>query len=330
MAAAFDGATILVTGGGGFVGRHLLAALAESGQEHCHATTLELRHRLARESAVQWHGLDITDRETTIDLLGVIKPDVIFHLAAQAHVPTSFTNPELTWQVNLHGTLNLLEAATRANPRATFINVGSSDMYGASFHNGEAVTEITPFLPLNPYAASKAAADLAAFQYSANSSLKIIRARPFNHTGPGQSEDFVLPAFAAQIARIEAGLQEAVIAVGDLSGERDFLHIADVVSAYMGLAERAKDIPSGTAFNISSGQARTIAELLEAMLDACSTPIRVQRDPSRLRPVDIRRVCGASDAIQAATGWAPQRSSAGIIADLLEHWRDRIQTRGSQ
>lgn len=326
--AALEGATILVTGGNGFVGQHLLTALAGYSPEKCHATTLDAILADPTQStgsigAVEWHQLDITDRQATFDLVATLKPDVIFHLAAQSHIPTSFANPELTWQVNLHGTLNLLEAAVKANPAATFINTGSSDMYGASFQAGEPVHENSPLLPLNPYAASKAAADLAAWQYAANSSLQIIRARPFNHAGPGQAVGFVLPDFAAQIARIEADLQEAVIAVGDLSAERDFLHVEDVVNAYIQLA-RSNTITSGSVFNIASGQATTIANVLDLMLQSSSATIRVTQDPERLRPADIHRVCGDSSAIRSATGWAPHYSLHQLVADLLDHWRTRV------
>jgi len=241
-------------------------------------------------------------------------------------VLTSFENSGLTWQVNLHGTLNLLDAAATAVPQAVFINIASSDMYGRSFQSGALVDESTPLLPLNPYAASKAAADLAAFQYSATTGLKIIRARPFNHSGAGQGEGFVLPAFAAQVARIEAGLQAPVIAVGDLSAERDFLHVDDAITAYISLASHAANIASGTAFNIASGHSVTIAEMLNLLLAASASGIEVRQDPARLRPVDIPRVCGDSSALRAATGWQPQKTIADLVADLLDDWRARVRS----
>ncbi len=317
------GKTVLVTGGSGFVGRHLLAALADAGCRALHGTALEPECP-APGTTVHWHPLDITDRTATLELLSRLAPDVVFHLAAQSHVPTSFAHPATTWSVNLQGTLNLLEATAAANPRAVFVNAGSADIYGASFRDGHSATESTPLLPLNPYAASKAAADLAAFQFAATSSLRVIRARPFNHSGPGQGEQFVLPAFAAQVARIEAGLQAPVLRVGDLGAERDFLHIADVVDAYVRLASGADAIPAGSAFNIASGRALSIASLLELMLAASDRDIRVERDPDRLRPVDIGRVCGDSTALRAATGWRPMIPPEQLVTDLLRAWRARV------
>ena len=321
---SLQGATVLVTGGGGFVGGHMLERLRRMADVQCHATTLTPQQLQGSQAFCRWHQLDITDPRATRELVARIEPDIIFHLAAQSHVPISFEQPELTWTVNLQGTLNLLDAAVSAVPGAVFINVASSDIYGRSFQGGAPVNETSALLPLNPYAASKAAADLAAFQYSATTSLKIIRARPFNHSGSGQGEGFVLPAFAAQIARIEAGLQESVIAVGDLSAERDFLHIDDVISAYMTIACRAADIDSGTAFNIASGQTVTIAHMLDLLLAASTATIEVRQDPARLRPVDIPRVCGDSSALRQTLGWQPQKTSADLVAELLTDWRARV------
>lgn len=320
--ADFAGKTVLVTGGNGFVGGHLLATLVAAGCGACHATALT---PLPATGGINWHVLDITERAATLDLVKDIAPDLVFHLAAQSHVPTGFSQPELTWAVNLNGTLNLLEATARANPAAIFINIGSADCYGGSFRAGQALDESAPFQPLNPYAASKAAADLAACQYAATTPLKVIRARPFNHSGPGQGESFVLPAFAAQIARIEAGLQAPQIAVGDLSGERDFLHISDVVDAYLTLAREARHIASGSAFNIASGEAVTIASLLDQLLAQSPVPIPVVQDPARLRPVDIPRIAGDNSALRLATGWRPRLTRSQLLTDLLEHWRQQAR-----
>jgi GDP-4-dehydro-6-deoxy-D-mannose reductase len=327
--ANLEGKTLLITGGNGFVGTHLLAALAELAPAHLHATYLgrePLQEHSAgsRQSDIRWHPLDITDRQQTAALVAGIHPDIVFHLAAQSHIPTSFADPELTWQVNLHGTLHLLSALNDNCPDATVIHVGSSDMYGASFHNAEPITESAAFMPLNPYAASKAAADLAAFQHGANTNLKILRARPFNHSGPGQGEGFVLASFAAQIARIERGRSPPVLKVGDLTAERDFLHVSDVVDAYIAMALNAQTIESGTAFNIASGRPVTIQSLLQQFLNASDCRIVTETDPSRLRPADILRVCGDSRPLTMATGWRPRRSHATLIGDLLTHWRLRV------
>jgi GDP-4-dehydro-6-deoxy-D-mannose reductase len=197
-------------------------------------------------------------------------------------------------------------------------------MYGASFISHGEVTETTELMPLNPYAASKAASDLAAFQYAAVSSLKVIRARPFNHSGAGQSEAFVLPAFAAQIARIEAGQCPPVIKVGDLSAERDFLHIDDVLNAYILLAENAHLIKSGSAFNIASGRSWRIEALLTQLISLSNGGIDIQTDPQRMRPSDIVRVCGSNAALKSAVGWQPHVSIEQLLLELLEFWRQQV------
>ncbi|KJS09224.1 MAG: hypothetical protein VR73_03055 [Gammaproteobacteria bacterium BRH_c0] len=327
--ADLEGKTLLVTGANGFVGRHLLTALGERNTAHLHATrlgTVTDVNPQQGEQIIHWHALDITDRQQTASLIAAIRPHVVFHLAAQSHIPTSFADPALTWQVNLHGTLNLLTALQATCPAATIIHVGSSDMYGAGFHDVAPVTEQTPLMPLNPYAASKAAADLAAFQFSATSSLKVIRARPFNHSGPGQDRGFVLPSFAAQIAEIERGLLQPTLKVGDLSAERDFLHVADVVDAYITMAVHADRIESGAAFNIASGTPTSIQSLLDRFLQASNCNISTQTDPARLRPTDILRVCGDSRLLQATTGWQPKRSLATLVNDLLNYWRAQVAT----
>ncbi|MAT49911.1 MAG: hypothetical protein CMK32_01835 [Porticoccaceae bacterium] len=327
--ANLKGKTVLITGANGFVGGYLVPALCALDIGECHATYLAGQYPSAADrSEVTWHRLDITDRSETARIIESIRPDLVFHLAAQSHVPTAFSQPALTWAVNLQGTINLLDATVYAKPDATFINVGTADAYGASLREGRPVDEKTPFMPLNPYAASKASADLVAFQYAATTKLKVIRARPFNHSGPGQEEGFVLPAFAAQIARIEAGLQAPSISVGNLEGERDFLHVHDVVDAYLALAEKAPRIPSGTAFNIASGKSVTMAYLLDSLLAESPSTIRVEQDPSRLRPADIRRVSGNNSAIRSATGWAPKHSVQELLRDLLAYWRTAIGGKG--
>lgn len=319
------GKTLLVTGGSGFVGHHLLEALAQIPAVKVHTADRSARQRPISNSGLHTaHTLDITDRNAVDRLVSEVKPQVIFHLAAQAHVPTSFADPDGTWAVNLHGTLHLLRAVTQHCPGTTFINVASADPYGASFRAGKAVTEQTPFLPLNPYAASKAAADLAAYQEAATSGLRVIRARPFNHSGPGQGEGFVLPGFAAQIARAEAGLQEPVIHVGDLSAERDFLHINDVVAAYVLLAENAAHLAPGSAFNIASGHSWQIGDLLHQLIDRSFTRITVKPDPSRLRPSDIQRVCGSHGALTRAVEWRPKYSTEALLDDVLTYWRSEV------
>lgn len=327
--------SLLVTGGGGFVGGHLLAALARRWPgATLHATTHRappswaLARALPGESGlaerVRWHRLDIARGAQVGALLRTLNPDAVIHLAAQSHVPTSFQHPELSWRVNLQGTLNLLEGIKQHSPETLLLNVGSSDMYGGAFRSGRPVDEHTAFQPLNPYAASKAAADLAVGQYAASEGLRVVRARPFNHTGPGQRDDFALPAFASQIARIEAGLQPPVLETGNLDAQRDFLDVDDVVSAYLALLELPAAQQRGEAYNIASGRAVAIRELLQALLERARCPITHRLDPARQRPSDIEAVRAETAALRHATGWQPRIPTDTMLERLLNDCRQRL------
>lgn len=320
-------ASLLVTGAGGFVGGHLLAALRRRWPNAIiHATTRQREGSVQGLSAlgVSWYSLDIRDRDQVNTLLGHLRPEVIIHLAAQSNVPASFREPALTWDVNLRGTLNLLEGVKQACPQALVLNIGSSDMYGSALRSGTPVTEQTALLPLNPYAASKAAADLAAYQYAAGEGLRVVRARPFNHTGPGQRDAFVLAAFAHQIARIEAGLQPPVVKTGNLDAQRDFLDVDDVVNAYLALIEMPAAAQRGQAYNIASEQAVAVGEMLDMLLAYARCPIDHRLDPARQRPADIQTVCADTTAIRQATGWRPTISLDAMLMRLLDSCRRRI------
>lgn len=282
-------ARILVTGAGGFVGTHLL-------------------HEIARRfpaALVQCDRFDVTDAEAVSAAVMAFRPDACVHLAAIASVEKARRDPARTFAVNLGGTLNLAKALLDHAPECRLVYVGSSESYGGSFRAGIALDETAPLEPLNLYAASKAAADLALGALAAESGLRVVRFRPFNHTGPGQSEAYVIPAFAAQIARIEAGEQEPVIRVGNLEPERDFLHVADVVRAYALALETFDDLPNGTVFNLASGNPRRIGDILAEMIAQASVPIRVETDPDRLRPVEIMRAAGNADKAKELLGLFP-------------------------
>lgn len=320
---------MLVTGASGFVGQHLLSALQQTWPTaQLHATTSQVasaqRRGLASPcGAVQWHALDVRDAASVTRLMKSTQPDAVIHLAAQSHVPTSFQRARYTWDVNLIGTLNVIESIKQACPKALLLNVGSSDMYGAAFRSGQKVTEATAFQPLNPYAASKASADLAVGQCAASDQLRAIRTRPFNHTGPGQTDAFVLASFATQIALIESGQQPPVLQTGDLTAERDFLDVHDVCQAYIALLQLPANQQNGQAYNIASGRAVAIGELLKQLLSMSSVVIEHRLDPSRQRPSDIPTVQASTDAIQAATSWQPSIGQEAMLHRLLEECRQR-------
>lgn len=316
-------ASLLVTGANGFVGPHLLAALRAAwpratihawGRGECPAD---------QANGEQWQNPDITDAKAVDDAISRCHPDAIVHLAAQSHVPTSWQDPATTWRTNLEGTRHLLDAVVRHAPGAVVLNVGSSDCYGAAFLPGEPVDEATAPLPLNPYAASKAAADLLAYQYAAGG-LSVIRARPFNHTGPGQSEKFVLPGFAAQVARIEAGLQPPVVETGNLDAQRDFLDVEDVIGAYLALLGLPGELQRGQAYNIASGSAVAVGDLLASLLARAHCPIDHRLDPTRQRPADIQAIRADTTALHQATGWQPIFSRGAMLDRLLDDCRRRV------
>jgi len=310
---------ILVTGGHGFVGQALVPGLLKAFPQAEVCTS----SRSHRQSLTGTRNIvcDLTDRAAVTRLVGELKPVCIVNLAAISHIPTAINSPELTWQTNLQGTLHLLDALVADAIECTFLQVGSSDCYGRAFAGGDSLSEQTRFEPLNPYAASKAAADLAAYSYSVHSTLKVIRARPFNHTGAGQSNRFVVSAFAEQVARIEAGLQPPVMQVGNLQAQRCFLHLDDVVDAYIALIHRRDDIESGEAFNIVSAEAVSISHVLEQLVALSSCDIAIEVDPEKVRPVDIPLAHGSSQKIADLANWQAQRDLPYILTDVLQYWR---------
>jgi len=316
----FAGQPVLVTGASGFVGSHLLPALAAAfPAAELHGTCRD--GSLPSQAQVVGHALDLSDTAATLALVQQLRPAAIVNLAAFASVSGSFAQPERCWQINLHGTLNLLTAAAALEQPPVFLQIGSGDMYGASFKRHAEVDEQVPLHPLNPYTASKAAADLAAAQFAATSRVRVIRARPFNHSGAGQGKGYVLTDFASQIAAIERGEQPPVLRVGDLSAQRDFLAVQDVVAAYVALLGHSEGIPSGTALNIASGRPLRVQELLDALIDQAACPIQVEQDPARLRPSDIARAVGDAGELRRLTGWQPRIEPSALVAQVLADWR---------
>jgi GDP-4-dehydro-6-deoxy-D-mannose reductase len=291
----------LVTGGAGFAGRHLLEllpdALAPSHRE------LELLDAGAVRAAV---------REAA--------PAAVFHLAARASVGRSWKSPVETLTENVAMTANLLEAVRLETPGAAFVLVGSGEVYGppASLP----VEEDAPLRPQNPYAVSKAACDLLAGQYADAFGLRVVRMRPFNHAGPGQSDDYVVGTFTRQVAEAEAaGRDEAVIRTGNPESARDFTDVRDVVRAYVAAAS----LDAG-AFNVASGRAVTVRDLVELVRAAARLPVRDEVDPARMRPRDVPEVRGSAERLHEATGWRPEIPLERTVADAIDHWRSRVSS----
>lgn len=296
--------SLLVTGAGGFVGRHLLPLL---------------RARFPG-AALHAPALDVTQAEAVADTVRRLRPDACVHLAAIAAIPEARREPDRAWRVNLHGTLHLARAILAQAPECLLLFISSADLYGASFRAGAALDETALPAPMNTYAATKAAADLA-LGALAGEGLRAIRLRPFNHTGPGQSDAFVVAAFARQVARIAAGRQAPVLRVGALDPRRDFLDVRDVCAAYVNCLERADSLEPGTILNIASGRPRRIGDILEGLLRAAGVAAAIETDPARLRPAEIPIACGDAGRARALLGWEPHVPWEQTLRDVLDDWR---------
>jgi GDP-4-dehydro-6-deoxy-D-mannose reductase len=315
---------ILVTGASGFVGRHLRPTLQACFPA---AQLVAARHGALPEG---WDGtvdFPLEDAAALRDALADLRPEGLVHLAALSSVGQSFADPLPVWEVNLGGTLRLAEAVRTVVPDCRCVFASTAEVYGLSFQAGLPLDEDAPMRPANPYAASKAAADLAVGE-AALRGLRALRLRPFNHSGPGQAPAFVLPAFARQVARIEAGLQPPVMEVGALDRWRDMLDVRDVCRAYALALARFDELPNGMALNFATGHPQRIADLLEALLARATRPITVRRSPTLLRPTDVPSASGNPRAARDRLGWAPEHSIEETIEAVLADWRGRVRHEG--
>jgi GDP-4-dehydro-6-deoxy-D-mannose reductase len=298
---------IFITGASGFVGQHLAALCAQHGREVFGPSREEL---------------ELVDANAVRQAIAQVKPDHVFHLAADASVAQSWGEPASVIENNVSSTLNLLEALRTEAPEASLLVACSGEEYGRPVDLP--MTEEHPLRPQNPYASSKAMSDLLAGFYADGQGLRVVRTRAFNHAGPGQSDTYVVSSFARQIAEAEASQQadgRVVVATGNAEARRDFSDVRDVVRAYWMLAvERGE----AGVFNVCRGQAIAVSDILTGLAE--HSPLEVERrtDPSRLRDNEVMEIRGSHDKLTEATGWQPEIDFSDTLRDTLDWWRERV------
>lgn len=317
---------VLITGITGFVGSHMAEFALAQGATVFGACRWRSNpeNLLGIRSRVQLVESDLRDQSSTTEMLATAQPDVIFHLAGQSQVMTSWHAPAETLHTNIIGQAHLLEAVRhRGAPFPTVLVVGSSEEYGLVKESDLPVTERHELSPLSPYAVSKVAQDMLAYQYFRSYGIPCLRVRAFNHDGPRRGEVFVTSAFARQIAEIELGRRAPVIRVGNLKARRDYTDVRDMVRGYWLLAQKGRP---GEVYNLCSGESHAIQEILDFFLaQATVKNIRVEEDPARLRPSDLPNLFGSAAKAHAETGWQPQITFEQMLLDVLNYWRERVR-----
>jgi GDP-4-dehydro-6-deoxy-D-mannose reductase len=310
----------LVTGISGFVGSHMAEFLLDRGVEVI--GTIRQRSRMNHiqsiKDRVRLVECELRDPFSVETLIGETKPDLIFHLAAQSFVPTSWNSPVDTIHNNVAGEVNIFEAVRRHVVDCRIQIACSSEEYGHVEPHETPIKETNPLRPLSPYAVSKVAQEYLGYQYVKSYGLKVVLTRTFNHTGPRRGENFVTSNFAKQIAEIEKGIRPPVLYVGNLQAKRDFTDVRDVVRAYWLALEKGI---SGETYNIASGACCTIREMLDLLLSFSNVQIDVKQDPARLRPSDVEILLGDYSKFHEATGWKPEIPFETTMRDLLDYWR---------
>jgi len=323
---------VLITGITGFAGSHLtdylLADFPEIeifGIKRWRSKTENIEHF---KDKIKFYECDIKDAHNVYEVIELIRPDKIFHLAAQSYVPASWDSPVETLMINIAGQTNILEAVQKIKAKEKdydpiILIAGSSEEYGLVFPDELPIKENNILRPLSPYGVSKVCQDLLGFQYWHSYKIKVIRSRAFNHSGPRRGEVFVDSNFAQQIAKIEKGLLPPVIKVGNLEAKRDFTDVRDIVRAYWLATEKCQP---GEAYNICSGKDFTIQEVLDKLLSlAKNKDIKVEPDPARMRPSDVPVLSGDSSRFRELTGWEPKIDYLNqTLEEMLNYWRERI------
>ncbi len=309
----------LVIGAAGFVGPYLIRQIISSRDWEVFATKMPGEE--VPVEGITVYDLDLLKDGEASELLKKVRPDYIFHLAAQSSVALSWKKPDLTVDVNIKGSLHVLDAVRELDYSPRVLLIGSGEEYGHVSEEDIPITEDTLLRPGNLYAATKACQNMIGKIYQEAYDLDIMSVRAFNHIGPNQTPAFVVADFCKQVAEVEKGLKEPVMHVGNLSARRDFTDVRDVVRAYVDIMEKGK---AGETYNVGSGRAEAIKDILDKILSLSDVDIKVETDPSRLRPVDVPVIEADINKLQACTGWEPAIPLEQTLTDTLEYWRDRV------
>jgi GDP-4-dehydro-6-deoxy-D-mannose reductase len=314
----------LITGATGFAGSHLAEYLLAHTDLEVWGTDISSNERnIAHiKDDLDFVVGDMSEPDTTSRILSEVRPDYIFHLAAQAFVPLSWSDPWDTLANNIRAELNILQTLVDTGARPRVMVAGSADEYGMISPDELPITETTPLRPYNPYAVSKIAQDMLGYQYFASHDLPVVRVRPFNHIGPRQSPAFVSSDFAKQIAEIEQGYREPQLAVGNLDARRDFTDVRDMVRAYFLALERGEP---GEVYNLGAEHASSIQQVLDLLLRMSDAEIEVVQDTSRLRPTDVPVVVSDCSKFRQQTGWRAMVTLEDSLRDILDYWRGRVR-----
>lgn len=312
---------VLVTGVTGFAGSHLVDYMLERGDceiygiRRWRSRTENIEHFKDKISLLE---CDLRDASSTRDVLEKVRPDFVFHLAAQSFVPTSWSAPAESLTTNVLGQLHIYEAVRRLGIKCRIQIACSSEEYGLVLEDELPIKETNPLRPLSPYAVSKVGQDMLAYQYWMSWKVDSVRTRGFNHEGPRRGPVFVASDFAKQIADIEKGRRQPILCVGNLEAKRDFTDVRDIVRGYWLALEKCEP---GEVYNLCSGTAWSIRQVLDHLLGMTKTRIEVRQDPARLRPSDVPVLLGDHTKFTKATGWKPTIPFEQTLRDMLDYWR---------
>ncbi|MEO0068191.1 MAG: GDP-mannose 4,6-dehydratase [candidate division WOR-3 bacterium] len=314
----------LITGITGFAGSHLADYLLTLGKGEVHgiirwrSRTENIEHLMGK---IFLHDCDLRDAYSVNQVISRVKPDRIYHLAAQSFVPMSWAAPAETFVTNVIGQTNIFEAVRACGCECRIQIACSSEEYGLVLPDEVPIKETNPLRPLSPYAVSKVAQDLMGYQYHQSYKMFIVRTRGFNHTGPRRGQVFVTSNFAKQIAEMEKGKREPILYVGNLDAVRDFTDVRDTVRAYYLILEKGTP---GDVYNVATGKGRKIKEVVEILKGFAKVKFEVRQDPKRLRPSDVELLIGDATKLKEATGWEPEIPFEKTLEDLLNYWRERV------